>query len=211
MKEKGKSNPFIGHLRPDEEILWFYKRFPLSFKAHLSHYIMRCLRVLLGLIFAFAVLLLLIGETNPGRLLIDGQSLLPTLFRSISSGVALIVPISLPSFMLLYPFMWMVDTQILHKAYAVTNERILSYSRGHVSELTLEEISALKHYKNTISFGGAFPKWNDIEETAEVVSPIEQAQIDFRWHHKSKHLQDNAEQDLIDFEDEDLLKRTEVR
>ena len=161
-KEKGKFNPFIQMLHQDEEILWLHRPEPLTRLQHLKRYLMVCVAFILPF-----YLLLYVLPFPMDRWISD-------FFLRMSSAIYLIVPI-LFLMGLVYPISWFLRQREVVSGYAVTNQRILSYSSVRVTARNLEEIDVLQSHKHTISFGWAFEKWGNVEESDEVVSLIEQA------------------------------------
>lgn len=176
-KEKGKTNPFMGELRFNEVILWSYVYPPLSFRAHLVRYLLRSLRTLVIMIGLFALLILhLLRDTPELRALFPGQSYVTIISRYIAMMAAMVMVFSLPLFAIVYRFSWLVNQRTVRKAYAVTNQRALSWLRGRISEVALDKIEPVSTDRRTVSFGKSFPRWNDLEEPADVVHLIEQSQ-----------------------------------
>src|SRR5687768_12938853 len=127
-KEKGKGNPFAGVLRPDEEILWLYKRLPLHFGSHLKQYALTSLVGLLAVsvIFGlFVFVIMMIYSAFAGFLF----PWLPALGLSFIAALVIVWIILFPILLIAYPFDWWQE-QHSHRVYAVTSQRLLSYKNG---------------------------------------------------------------------------------
>jgi hypothetical protein len=167
-KEKGKVNPFVGVLRDDEDILWLYKRPPLTFGGHLKQYALTSVAGLLVVSVLFGLFLFLV-------MLINGSDAPWTavLAFSVLAASGIVGVLLSPLLVIGYPFDWWQE-QCAQRAYAVTNQRLLTYTNGHFSEVGIETISTLNSSKETILFGQSFARWRCVEDAADVVQLIHQ-------------------------------------
>lgn len=163
-KEKGKHNPFIAVLRPDEEILWFYAS---STAWESVEMLKRAVRIVMTFLFCFSLMIV-------AAFLVQALVLHDDILLTISVGMG--VFIAFYSFVMLYPFSLLRASPSY--VYAVTNTRLLSGVRGKVTSLDLEEINTFyisSPEEGHLFFSLSMPEWRNIPDPEEVLEIVAQA------------------------------------
>jgi len=166
-KAKGKGNPFAGHLRPTEEVLWMStegRDLGMIWQLARSS---QGLAVISMIVFSIGIMMMIVLSTMPPIVL---------------AAVALVILI-LSSFPVLV--IWGVHRTFnmprrAKVSYAVTNERLLHRSEDTIFDLPLERIGFIglkqgQGNRGTLNFGQPYGEWLDIADAARVKHIIEEA------------------------------------
>jgi hypothetical protein len=153
-KEKGKSHPFAGHLRPTEEVLWIVSQEGSSPWVALRQSQEALMRW--GVVWAFLLIMFAIFKV---------------MNAPISQTFYFAISVSLLGTMMFLGWRTFKD-QSRGRAYAITTERLLYRDPQSVSAIPLEEISILNIISEAgqegLSFGPLFPIWFNIKEAEHV-------------------------------------------
>jgi hypothetical protein len=171
-KEKGKSNPFIKELRPDEEILWLWMRPPVPRWSHLIDFILRAVVTILFFACAAGVFLSIRELADFSRPIVRTvDEVVRGILLSFLASLRVIVPLSLPLVVAFYVYSWESNTRKLRDAYAVTNQRLLLYKQDNafIQAQRLDEIEALRAHKHAVTFVQTFAPMGDVEEVAHLM------------------------------------------
>jgi hypothetical protein len=174
-KEKTRSNPFGDVLQPAETLLWSHTPRPLSFGAHFLRYVIMCIIGIAIISFLFAAWIVLAHPDEP-RYNPTGQPWFVLWATYTGTNFVVMTPFAGILFLLIYPVFGIQNRRSGNTAYALTSDRLLTWTKGHITETPLEEVQTIKRRsRDSLSFGKAHPAWQGIKDPKSVASLIEQA------------------------------------
>jgi hypothetical protein len=166
-KEKGKSHPFVGHLRPTEEVLWLSASTVMSLRNRLMRFGLLYIGVVVTLSIFFASA---ITPNNASEI-----------FSVLIVVTSIVTALAIPTFIIFMLYHYSRRNRPPERAYAVTNERLLHRRKADVVAMPLEHVPTISLFngqngRGTLSFGAFFPMWSDMQDAAQLKTTIEQAQ-----------------------------------
>lgn len=213
MKERSKTNPFIGLLRPDEEILWLYVPSRLTFGLHLRSSIVMITTGFVCIIGVLTLLQVLMDSAaTVSRLNSLRESWLTVGWKLFLKNLTQFAFQTVFAFVVSYRFFWLLYKRS-NPAYALTNQRLLHHKSGIINVLPLENLQDMKLESPSALLFTGLPTWNDVEGADKVMKLIEQAREDRMIALSQDQVADAYEsmEENIGLENEALSKRTEAR
>ena len=152
-KEKGKHNPFIKELRPGEEILWLHSG-PIKLSRDYDNRAELPILVFM-LILSFVSLVLVSTK------------------EFVELGLLMFGTICITPF--LFSWLWIAFLRRPLGAYAVTNERLLTYDSNKIIALELEDLDVHYESDGSLSFNILYPRWTNVPDAQAVLNLIKKA------------------------------------